>query len=117
MQAGDGQGGGRQCAGRELAQVRDQNRVLTDHSQPVIKYLFGKVRHSHSIVGLAEALDVLMHTLGEPGFAGKAERVALTTGASWHEQDRGTNAIGTALAEACEIEIHGAEHYLERNAS
>src|SRR5207249_9094120 len=41
--------------------------------------------------------------------------VALTAGASWHEQHRGTNAIGTALAEANAVEIHGAEHFLERN--
>jgi transcriptional regulator of acetoin/glycerol metabolism len=32
--------------------------------------------------------------------------VALQAGA-WHESQRGTNAIGTALAEACGIEIHG----------
>ena len=115
LQPSGGHGGARHFAGRELAQVRDQSRELIDHSQPVMEYLFEQVRHSHSIVVLADRHGVLMHTLGEPGFAGKAERVALTTGASWHEQDRGTNAIGTALAEACEIEIQGAEHYLERN--
>ena len=43
-----------------------------------------------------------------------AERVALAPGASWHEQHRGTNAIGTALAEGAAVEIHGAEHFLAR---
>ena len=56
-----------------------------------------------------------MHTLGDAYFLNKAERVALATGASWHEAHRGTNAIGTALAEASPVEIHGAEHFLERN--
>ncbi|MBL8339615.1 MAG: sigma-54-dependent Fis family transcriptional regulator, partial [Rhodoferax sp.] len=42
-------------------------------------------------------------------------RVALTFGATWAENQRGTNAIGTALAEARAVEIHGPEHYLERN--
>ncbi|WP_037472430.1 sigma-54-dependent Fis family transcriptional regulator [Simplicispira psychrophila] len=105
----------RHFAGIELAQARAGNRALIDHSQPVMEYLFEQVRHSHSIVVLADRHGVLMHTLGDTGFVSKAERVALTTGASWHEQDRGTNAIGTALAEAREVEIHGAEHYLERN--
>ena len=105
----------RHFAGIELAQARARNRELIDHSQPVMEYLFEQVRHSHSIVVLADRHGVLMHTLGDTGFVGKAERVALTTGASWHEQDRGTNAIGTALAEAREVEIHGAEHYLEHN--
>jgi len=56
-----------------------------------------------------------MHTLGDPHFVDKAERVALTSGASWHEAHRGTNAIGTALAECSAVEVHGGEHYLERN--
>lgn len=105
----------RHFAGIELAQTRERNRDLIDHSQPVMEYLFEQVRHSHSMVVLADRHGVLMHTLGDSGFVNKAERVALTTGASWHEQDRGTNAIGTALAEAREVEIHGAEHYLEHN--
>jgi transcriptional regulator of acetoin/glycerol metabolism len=58
---------------------------------------------------------MLMHTLGDVDFLSKAERVALSSGSSWQEQHRGTNAIGTALAEAGSVEIHGAEHFLERN--
>jgi transcriptional regulator of acetoin/glycerol metabolism len=56
-----------------------------------------------------------LHTLGDVDFLTKAERVALASGSSWDEQHRGTNAIGTALAEGSSIEIHGAEHFLERN--
>ena len=33
----------------------------------------------------------------------------------WSEQWRGTNAIGTALAEGSPVVVHGGEHYLERN--
>lgn len=40
---------------------------------------------------------------------------AKAIGASWQEQHRGTNAIGTALAEGCSIAIHGAEHFFERH--
>ena len=39
----------------------------------------------------------------------------MSSGASWQEQHRGTNAIGTALVEATGIAIHGAEHFFERN--
>jgi transcriptional regulator of acetoin/glycerol metabolism len=46
----------------------------------------------------------------------RAERVALRPGANWHEQVRGTNAIGTALADRAPTVVRGAEHYLERNA-
>ncbi len=92
-----------------------RNHELLAHSRPVMEYLFEQVRQSHSMVILADRRGTLMHTLGDTDFLGKAERVALTSGASWSERDRGTNAIGTALAEASGIEINGPEHFLERN--
>lgn len=101
--------------GSELRQSLACNIDLINHSQPVMEYLFEQVRHSHSMVVLADRHGTLMHTLGDADFLGKAERVALQAGACWHENQRGTNAIGTALAESCGIEIHGPEHYLERN--
>jgi len=91
------------------------NQELLAHSQPVMEALFQLVRDSQGMVILADKHGMLMHTLGHADFLGKAERVALSCGASWHEQHRGTNAIGTALTEARGIEIHGAEHFLERN--
>ncbi len=91
------------------------NHALLAHSRPVMEYLFDQVRHSQSVVVLADQRGTLMHTLGDGYFLNKAERVALSCGASWHEEQRGTNAIGTALAERDAVQIHGAEHFLERN--
>lgn len=92
------------------------NHDLVAHSKPVMEYLFDQVRRSQGMVILADQTGTLMHTMGHADFLDKAERVALTSGASWLEQHRGTNAIGTALAELQGIEIHGAEHFIERNA-
>ena len=102
-------------SGADLQRALAGNHELISHSRPVMEYLFAQVRHSHSMVILADRRGVLMHTQGDADFLGKAERVALASGASWHEQQRGTNAIGTALAEAAGVEIHGSEHFLERN--
>ena len=102
-------------SGGELQRSLARSHELISHSRPIMEYLFEQVRHSHSMVILADSHGVLMHTLGEGDFLGKAERVALRSGASWHEQQRGTNAIGTALAECAGLEIHGQEHFLERN--
>ena len=100
----------------ELREAMACNHSLLTHSRPIMEYLFDQVRHSHSVVVLADRAGMLMHTLGSPGFVDKAERVALTCGASWHESHRGTNAIGTALAEGTAVEVHGGEHFLERNS-
>ena len=100
----------------ELRQALAGNHDLLAHSRPVMDFLFEQVRHSQGMVILADKCGTLMHTLGHADFLDKAQRVALTSGASWLEQHRGTNAIGTALAEASGVEIHGAEHFFERNA-
>ena len=104
------------ACGTELRQSLALNHDLLAHSRPVMEYLFEQVRHSQSVVILADNRGTLMHTLGDPYFLTKAERVALATGASWREEHRGTNAIGTAIAEMSAVEIHGAEHFLERNS-
>ena len=100
----------------ELRQALAGNHDLLAHSRPVMDFLFEQVRHSQGMVILADKCGTLMHTLGHADFLDKAQRVALTNGASWLEQHRGTNAIGTALAEVSGVEIHGAEHFFDRNA-
>jgi transcriptional regulator of acetoin/glycerol metabolism len=102
-------------SGSELRQSLARNHDLLAHSRPVMEYLFDQVRHSQSVVILADNRGTLMYTLGDPLFVDKAERVSLSAGASWREEHRGTNAIGTAIAEENPVEIHGAEHFLERN--
>lgn len=99
----------------ELRQTLARNQELLAHSRPVMEYLFDQVRHNHNVVILSDSQGTLMHTLGDPYFLSKAERVSLSAGASWREDQRGTNAIGTALVDQCAVEIHGAEHFLERN--
>ncbi len=103
------------CGGGAIRHIMASHHELLSHSRPVMEFLFEQVRHSQSIVILADESGTLMHTLGDANFLNKAERVALSNGASWHEQHRGTNAIGTALAEVSGVEIHGSEHFLDRN--
>ena len=108
-------GAAEHVSGGPLRHMLAGHHELLAHSRPVMDYLFEQVRHSQSVVILADPRGLLMHTLGDAYFLERAERVALMCGASWNEDQRGTNAIGTALAERQPVEIHGAEHFLERN--
>ena len=101
--------------GLQFIRVADRQRELLAHSRPVMEYLHAQTRNSGSLILLADDRGMVLHTLGDSDFLGRAERVALMPGASWHERHRGTNAIGTALAEACPVVVHGAEHFLDRN--
>lgn len=55
-------------AGTHLQRARTLNHDLISHSEPVMEYLFEQVSHSHSMVILADAQGVLMHTLGDLDF-------------------------------------------------
>ncbi|GAB6042491.1 sigma-54-dependent Fis family transcriptional regulator [Endothiovibrio diazotrophicus] len=101
--------------GQPLRRLLARNHDLLAHARPVMEYLHGQLRESHSMIILADRQATLMQALGDCDFLTKAERVALSVGASWQECFRGTNAIGTSLAEAQSVEINGAEHFLERN--
>lgn len=99
----------------QLARATDQQRELIAHARPVMEYLHAQTHDSGSMVILADDRGVLLQALGDTDFLGRAERVALMPGASWAERYRGTNAIGTALAENAAVTVHAGEHYLERN--
>jgi len=60
---------------------------------------------------LADADGVVVATRGGGEFADEARRVRLIEGACWSEAARGTNAIGTTLAEATPTVVQGHAHY------
>ena len=99
----------------QLARAMHRQYELMSHAQPVMDYVGGHLAGTQSLLILADAQGMVLRTLGDDGFASRAERVALRPGAQWAEQYRGTNAIGTALAEGQPVVVHGAEHYLDRN--
>jgi len=99
----------------QLTRALEQQRELVAHARPVMEFLVKQTMDTDSMVILADAEGMLLQALGDATFLDRAQRVALRPGASWHEQWRGTNAIGTALADAAPVVVHGAEHYLERN--
>ena len=103
------------ASARQLARALEQHHELVAHARPAMELLHEQTRDTDSLVILADADGMVLHTLGDAEFLQRAERVALRPGANWHERWRGTNAIGTALAEGTALVVHGGEHYLERN--
>ncbi len=100
----------------QLARALEAQRELVAHARPVMEFVADQIRDTDSMVILAGADGVLLHALGDAQFVNRAERVALRPGATWHEQYRGTNAIGTALTDGRALVVHADEHYLERNS-
>lgn len=101
---------------RALKTEQERNRQLLQQGRPIMEHVYEQIRESGSMVILADANGLLLDTVGDPDFVDRADRVALAAGASWDENQRGTNAIGTALSEECPVSVLGGEHFLVNNA-
>jgi hypothetical protein len=66
---------------------------------------------SHFLVVVSDADGVLLWREGSASVRLRADRLGFVEGARWTEQVVGTNAIGTALAEAAPVQLFSAEHF------
>ncbi|AQV97186.1 sigma-54-dependent Fis family transcriptional regulator [Cupriavidus necator] len=99
----------------ELKTRIERSQSLFTYALPVMETLYDQIVNTQSMVILADADGLILHSMGDDDFLARADKVALRPGAEWSEARRGTNAIGTALAENRATLVHGADHYLEAN--
>ncbi len=99
----------------ELKRAAARREELLLHAGPAMEHVHRQINDASSMIILSDDRGLLLRTIGGSQFRSQAQKVALTPGASWLEEDRGTNAIGTALAESSPLVVNGAEHFLERN--
>jgi transcriptional regulator of acetoin/glycerol metabolism len=99
----------------ELKTQIERSQSLFTHALPVMETLYSQIINTQSMVILTDTSGLILHSLGDDDFLARASKVALQPGALWSEESRGTNAIGTALAEAKPTLVHASEHYLEAN--
>ena len=100
----------------QLREIRDRNAFLLSHARGVLSHLYEQIRSTGSVVILSDSNGLVLEGLGDPDFVNRADKVALKAGAQWGEVQRGTNAIGTAIAEQQPVEVVGAEHFFDCNA-
>jgi transcriptional regulator of acetoin/glycerol metabolism len=98
-----------------LSTLVEQNRMLHSQAVPAMETLYQQIANTHNSVLLTDARGVILHSLGDADFLEKANRVALTPGVDWSEESKGTNAIGTAIAEQAPTTVHADQHYLTAN--
>jgi hypothetical protein len=66
---------------------------------------------SSFLVVVTDADGIILWREGAAGVRLRADRLGFTEGALWTESAVGTNAIGTALAEAAPVQLFSAEHF------
>ncbi len=103
------------AAHQHLRQQLEANARLITFAQPILEHLYQQLAKSSSMVLLADSDGLILRAVGDPSFVNRANRVALMPGATWSEENMGTNAVGTALHETRIVAVCGDEHFLERN--
>ncbi len=99
----------------QMKHMLEENRFLYQHAAPVMETLYHQIANTQSMVLLTARSGLVLHSLGDSDFLEKASQVALLPGVDWSERSKGTNAIGTALAEGHPVVVHGDQHYLQAN--
>lgn len=99
----------------DLTMLIEKNRLLYTHAIPAMETLYQQIVNTHNMVILTDANGVVLHSMGDDDFIEKANRIALKPGVAWSERSKGTNAIGTAIAEKMPILVHAEQHYLSAN--
>lgn len=100
--------------GVELEKKRSKHHLLLTQAKPEITALYEQIAHSYSMVALTDAEGVILHSEGQHLLVDLAPSEIMSPGYSWCEQERGTNAIGTAIVEQQPVAVQGAEHFVEQ---
>ncbi|MEM8710863.1 MAG: sigma 54-interacting transcriptional regulator [Planctomycetota bacterium] len=102
------------------AQLLETRERLEEIQQGASEILNGFARRCESTDHVAVLTDdrgVIAHVAGGGAFAREASQRRLIEGAIWSEDLRGTNAIGTALAEGRPVLVDGEAHFARSNGA
>ena len=99
----------------ELQARRDQHGLLLSIARMELLGLRQRLGQNDFGIMLTDSDGVILHYVGDPGFATTARRSGLREGAVWSERELGTNGMGTCIVEQRSVVIHQHEHFLAQN--
>ncbi|SIR39948.1 diguanylate cyclase (GGDEF) domain-containing protein [Aromatoleum tolulyticum] len=97
----------------DLETLRAANERLIAASAPFMMQSRDQLAQTGTVMVLTDPQGVVLDVEGDPQLRQAIGEFGMTPGNSWSESGIGTNAIGTALALAQPIQVHGAEHFCE----
>ncbi|WP_095959882.1 sigma-54-dependent Fis family transcriptional regulator [Corallococcus macrosporus] len=107
---------GPSVGGLALVERRARLEPVWDELGGMLEMLSAAPLPSGRVALLADREGVILAMRSSGGdFTHHADYVRLVEGACWDEASRGTNAIGTALAESSAVAVVGPAHYAQRH--
>jgi len=105
----------RSLKGNKLNKLLRDNQWLIDIAKPFMANLHKFVKGSGFVVVLTDDKGYIMELFTDEGTKQNPLTKNFFIGASWREEEAGTNAIGTALVLGEPIQVSGAEHYCQKH--
>lgn len=100
------------------AMLKERMELVTDLvtvATPVMDTIFQALRGTGFTLVLADSQGFILKRYIDDGFRQVADHVSLREGANWSERSKGTNAIGTSLAEGVPSKIVTYDHLVREN--
>lgn len=95
----------------ELKRAVDPLDLLRHVARPEIERLMEQVGASGYVVMLADPNGIALDVLSAAAPDRALRRVGVCPGATWGEEQAGTNGIGTSIASRCAVTIHRSQHF------
>ena len=99
----------------EVRERRERHERTWRRARPILEGVHGQLERGGYVGIWADPDGVVLHQLAGGSFLSTAQRVELIEGAYWGEDARGTNAIGTAIAEGGDVAVIGPAHLQPSN--
>lgn len=98
--------------GDELRNLIEENEELIQTAMPFINELYDFVKGSNFFVILTDKDGCILNMIGDEKIISEAYSFKMIPGASMNEENIGTNAMGTSIAEDMPVQISGDEHFI-----
>lgn len=98
-----------------LRERRERCDVLLEEGLPIVDPMASELGAHGLLALLTDDEGFILASRGGGSFVRRAEAARLVEGARWDEPERGTNAIGTAIAEAVPVCVVGRAHFERAN--
>jgi len=98
-----------------LNELIKRKLYLINISLPFMKRIYDSIRGTGFQIVLCDEDGCLLKVMGDPRIIKRTRQVQLSVGGIWSERLKGTNAIGTAIAERRPVQVHSAEHFCKSN--
>lgn len=99
--------------GDELQRKLEVKRELSITAEPFINQLYNFVKGSNFFLMLTDEEGCILSVIGDEDILSEAFSFKMIPGAYMDEENIGTNAMGTSLAEGKPVQLSGDEHFIK----